>query len=81
MRGSEICWMQRGFVILVFTRRMLREERHRRATFPGPYDAYILPRLADLVRGRIPTRHLLRRISYTTPFDSDTMNRLPFGPV
>lgn len=33
--------MQRGFVILVFTRRMLREERHLRATFPGPYDAYI----------------------------------------
>jgi protein-S-isoprenylcysteine O-methyltransferase Ste14 len=38
-------------VLLLYTRRMVREERHLRATFPGRYDAYIqrtgrvLPRL------------------------------------
>jgi len=40
MLGSVIGWVQCGVVILLFTRRMLREERHLRATFPGHYDAY-----------------------------------------
>jgi protein-S-isoprenylcysteine O-methyltransferase Ste14 len=40
-------------VFLLFTRRMLREERHLRATFPEKYDAYmqrtgrVLPRLTS----------------------------------
>jgi protein-S-isoprenylcysteine O-methyltransferase Ste14 len=51
MLGSVIGWVHCLGTILLFTRRMLREERHLRATFPGTYDAYIqrtgriLPRL------------------------------------
>ena len=51
MLGSVIGWVQCVGVTILFTRRMLREERHLRATFPGAYDAYmqrtgrVLPRL------------------------------------
>jgi protein-S-isoprenylcysteine O-methyltransferase Ste14 len=51
MLGSVIGWLQCAGVFLLFTRRMLREERHLRATFPEKYDAYmqrtgrVLPRL------------------------------------
>jgi protein-S-isoprenylcysteine O-methyltransferase Ste14 len=41
MLGSAIGWVQCAGVIVLFTRRMLREEQHLRATFPGTYDAYI----------------------------------------
>jgi protein-S-isoprenylcysteine O-methyltransferase Ste14 len=51
MLGSVIGWLQFAGVFLLFTRRMLCEERHLRATFPEKYDAYmqrtgrVLPRL------------------------------------
>ena len=41
MLGSAIGWVQCAGVIALFTRRMLREEQHLRATFPGTYDAYM----------------------------------------
>ena len=53
MLGSVIGWLQCAGVFLLFTRRMLREERHLRATFPETYDAYmrrtgrVLPRLTS----------------------------------
>ena len=53
MLGSVIGWVQCAGVFLLFTRRMLREERHLRATFPEKYDAYmqrtgrVLPRLTS----------------------------------
>ena len=41
MLGSVIGWLQCAGVFLLFTRRMLREERHLQAAFPGHYDAYM----------------------------------------
>jgi hypothetical protein len=38
---SAIGWVQCVGVTMLFTRRMLGEECHLRATFPGHYDAYI----------------------------------------
>jgi len=49
--GSIVGWAHFLGSVLIFTRRMRREERHLRATFPGEYDAYmqrtgrVLPRL------------------------------------
>jgi protein-S-isoprenylcysteine O-methyltransferase Ste14 len=49
--GSVVGWLHCGLVCYRFSRRIIREERHLRAVFPGQYDAYahrtgrILPRL------------------------------------
>jgi protein-S-isoprenylcysteine O-methyltransferase Ste14 len=49
--GSVVGWALFLGSVLIFTRRMGREERHLRTTFPGQYDAYmrrtgrVLPRL------------------------------------
>jgi protein-S-isoprenylcysteine O-methyltransferase Ste14 len=39
--GSIVGWVQCALVVFLFSRRMMREERHLRAVFPGQYEAYM----------------------------------------